>query len=74
MNLNLVDLTNRVLAVLERRGACSFEDLLREVPQLDWVQLSLALDKLAREADIDVWRTESGEYRIIAHASLHRSA
>jgi hypothetical protein len=72
--MNRIDVTSRVLSVLQRRGACSFEDLLREVPQLDWVQLSLALDKLAREADIDVWRTESGDYRIIAHTSLPWSA
>jgi hypothetical protein len=34
-----------------------------------WAQLSQALDKLSRDADIAVWRTGDGDYRVIAHAA-----
>jgi mRNA-degrading endonuclease RelE of RelBE toxin-antitoxin system len=67
-----IDVTNRVLAVLESGGPQSLEDLLRELPDLNWVQLSLALDKLLRASDIAVWRTECGDYRVIAQTHVSR--
>jgi hypothetical protein len=67
-----IDVTNHVLAVLKGGGPRSLEDLLRELPDLNWVQLSLALDNLLRTADIAMWRTEAGEYRVIAHPTVNR--
>ena len=68
--MKAADLTSRVLAVLERQGPCSIEELWSALPEFDWVQLVVSVDKLARGAEIAVWRTESGEYRVITQASL----
>ena len=61
-----IDITDRVLRVLEGREARSFEQLFLDLPDLNWLQLSMALEKLTRSGEIGIWRTEGGEYRVAA--------
>jgi hypothetical protein len=60
---------DRVMNVLEGRGPRTFEDLFLDLPDLNWLQLSVVLEKLVRDGDIAIWQTEDGDYRISAQSS-----
>jgi hypothetical protein len=64
--MKAVDVADRVLRVLLGRGERSFEQLFLDLPDLNWLQLSMALEKLTRNGEIGIWRSESGEYRVVA--------
>jgi hypothetical protein len=57
-------LADRVLTALEGRGERRFEELFMDLPDVNWLQLSVALEKLARDGDIAIWRTDEGDYRV----------
>jgi hypothetical protein len=59
-----LSLEQQVLAVLSRSSQ-TFDELFSALPNGNWVQLTLALDRLSRDGQITVWRTDEGEYRVM---------
>jgi hypothetical protein len=54
----------QVVARLTQDGPQSLEQLSSTLRTVSWVELVLALDRLSRTQDIELWRTETGQYRI----------
>jgi hypothetical protein len=54
----------QVVARLTQDGPQSLEQLSSTLRTVSWVELVLALDRLSRTQHIELWRTETGQYRI----------
>ena len=59
-----LSIEQQVLEVLAQSSQ-TFDELFSALPNGNWVQLTLALDRLSRQGQITVWRTEEGEYRVM---------
>jgi hypothetical protein len=58
-----------VLSVLMERGERSLDELGQSLPEMNWAQLFLAIDKLSRSGKICLRRAKDGDYIVGLSAS-----
>ncbi|MER3422912.1 MAG: hypothetical protein C4293_06445 [Nitrospiraceae bacterium] len=51
-----------VLGVLRDRGAQTLDQLGGSLPEVNWAQLFLAIDRLSRSGKISMWNMGPGDY------------
>jgi hypothetical protein len=59
-----------ILATLQERGAQPLDRLAASLPEVNWAQFFLAIDRLSRGGKISLWRPSRADYVV----SLTRAA
>ena len=53
-----------ILSVVRVEKGQTLDTLTRQVPQTNWAQVLLAIDRLSRSGHVALWPLEHGDYRI----------
>ena len=53
-----------VLSVLQQRGTQTLDQIGKLLPEVNWAQLFLAIDRLSRSGKISLWSPGFGDYLI----------
>ena len=58
-----------VLGVLQQHGAQTLDQMGQLLPQMNWAQLFLAIDRLSRSRKISLWSPRFGDYMITVNGT-----
>jgi hypothetical protein len=56
-----------VLAALQQHGTQTLDQMSKLLPEINWAQLFLAIDRLSRSRKISLWSPGFGDYLITAN-------
>jgi hypothetical protein len=62
-----------VLSTLQQHGTQTLDQIGKLLPEVNWAQLFLAIDRLSRAGKISLWSPGFGDYLITVNVS-HRPA
>ena len=63
-----------VIAVLQQRGTQTLDQLGKLLPEANWAQLFLAIDRLSRSGKISLWSPGFGDYLITVNNGIRPAA
>ncbi|HEX3204019.1 MAG TPA: hypothetical protein VHQ67_04645 [Nitrospiraceae bacterium] len=63
-----------VIAVLQQRGTQTLDQLGKLLPEANWAQLFLAIDRLSRSGKISLWSPGFGDYLITVNHGIRPAA
>jgi hypothetical protein len=63
-----------VLAALQQHGTQSLDQMSKLLPEINWAQLFLAIDRLSRSGKISLWSPGFGDYLITANQTQRPAA
>lgn len=63
-----------VLAALQQHGTQSLDQMSKLLPEVNWAQLFLAIDRLSRSGKISLWSPGFGDYLITANKRQRSAA
>ena len=63
-----------VIAVLQQRGTQTLDKLGKLLPEANWAQLFLAIDRLSRSGKISLWSPGFGDYLITVNNGIRPAA
>ena len=53
-----------ILGLLQTRRPYTLDDLADSLPEVNWAQLFLAVDRLSRSGSIILWKQQGGDYLV----------
>jgi hypothetical protein len=56
-----------ILGLLEKKGAQTLDQLADSLPEVNWAQFFLAIDRLRRSGKVMLWHRQPGDYLISLH-------
>lgn len=63
-----------VLSALHQHGTQTLDQMSKLLPEINWAQLFLAIDRLSRSGKISLWSPGFGDYLITANQTQRPSA
>ena len=63
-----------VLAVFQKHGTQTLDQMGKLLPEMNWTQLFLAIDRLSRSGKISLWSPGFGNYLITANQTQRPAA
>ena len=63
-----------ILATLQQHGTQTLDQMSQLLPEINWAQLFLAIDRLSRSRKISLWSPGFGDYLITANQAQRPAA